>query len=96
MSNDKLYIVQIFELLEWMGGEDLAFDFMKLRGRIREICRTEKSFSESMGWSEHTTSLKLNSKIPWKQTEILKAINILHLSENDIPLYFFTAKVQNS
>lgn len=73
----------------------MAFDFMKLRGKIREICGTEKAFSELMEWSERTTSLKLNSKIPWKQNEIMKAINILHLSEGDIPLYFFTKKVQS-
>lgn len=73
----------------------MTFDFMKLRGRIREICGTEKSFSELMAWSERTTSLKLNSKIPWKQTEIMEAIKILRLSEGDIPIYFFTVKVQS-
>ena len=73
----------------------MAFDFMKLRGRIREVCGSEKLFSELMGWSERTTSLKLNGKRPWKQPEIMKAVNILHLSETDIPSYFFTKKVQN-
>ena len=41
-----------------------------------------------MGWSERTTSLKLNSKIPWKQTEIMKAIDILRLVISDEVIEF--------
>jgi len=49
-----------------------------------------------MGWSERTTSLKMNGKRPWKQPEIVKAIKILKLSDADIQTYFFTVKVQSS
>lgn len=69
---------------------------MKLRGRVREILGSEKRFAELMGWSERTTSLKMNGKRPWKQPEIVKAIKILKLSDADIQTYFFTVKVQSS
>ena len=48
-----------------------------------------------MMWSERTLSLKLNGKVPWKQTDILKAVSLLELSEDDIQEYFFTIEVQN-
>ena len=47
-----------------------------------------------MGLSERTVSQKLNNKIAWKQSEIQKAIVILELMIEEIPLYFFTMKVQ--
>lgn len=48
-----------------------------------------------MNWSERILSCKMNSKIPWKQTDICDAIKLLGLSENDIQEYFFTIKVRN-
>lgn len=71
----------------------MAFDYRKLRGRIREKMGSEKLFSSAMGWSERTTSLKLNGKRPWKQGEIVKAIRLLELSADDIQSYFFTVIV---
>lgn len=73
----------------------MFFDYRKLRGRIREKFGSERHFSSNMGWSERTTSLKLNGKRPWKQQEIIQAIKLLELSNDDIQLYFFTGKVQN-
>lgn len=73
----------------------MAFDYRKLRGRIREKFGSEKFFSSAMGWSERTTSFKLNGIRPWKQQEIMRAIELLDLSKEDIHLYFFTVKVQN-
>lgn len=73
----------------------MAFDYNKLRGRIIEKYGSQIEFAKAMRWSERTLSLKINSKIPWKQTDICKAIKLLGLSENDIQEYFFTMKVQN-
>lgn len=73
----------------------MAFDMKKLRGRIREKMGAERNFGEAMGWSDRTTSLKLNGKRPWKQPEIMKAVKILELSSDDIQTYFFTIEVQN-
>lgn len=73
----------------------MAFDYRKLKGKIIEVFGTQSAFSVAMGWSERTTSLKLNGKIPWKQPEIFKAINLLNLMDNNIQEYFFTLKVQS-
>ena len=49
-----------------------------------------------MGLSERTVSLKLNNNVPFKQTDIEKAKEVLKLSDNDIQSYFFTRNVQTN
>lgn len=73
----------------------MAFNYSKLKGRIIEIFGSQGSFAKAMEWSERTLSLKLNGKVAWRQTEILKAIKLLKLSESDIQEYFFTVEVQS-
>lgn len=73
----------------------MPFDYSKLKGKITEKYGTQTEFAKAMDWSEKTLSKKINGKIPWKQTDICIAINLLDLSEKDIQEYFFTAKVQN-
>ncbi len=72
----------------------MAFDYSKLRGKIVEKYVNQILFAKAMNWSERTLSQKINGKIPWKQTDICKAIELLGLSEDDIQTYFFTIKVQ--
>lgn len=73
----------------------MAFDYSKLDGRITEKCGTHKRFAEMMGLSARSMSLKMNSKVGWKQEEIHKACCILGIIAEEIPVYFFKAKVQN-
>lgn len=73
----------------------MAFDYNKLRGKIVEKYGNQGEFARAMGWSEKTLSNKINGKIPWKQTDICTAINLLGLIESDIQEYFFTMKVQD-
>lgn len=73
----------------------MAYDYSKLSGRIAEICGTQTRFSQLMGWSERTTSMKMNCKVDWKKGEILKACSVLHISVKEIPIYFFAAKAQD-
>lgn len=73
----------------------MAFDYRKLKGRIIEKYGNQIEFAKAMKWSERTLSCKMNSKVPWKQTDICAAIKLLGLSENDIQEYFFTVIVQN-
>ena len=65
------------------------FDYSKLKGKIIEIFGAQYKFAEKMGWSERTLSLKMNGNRPWKQPDICKAIELLGLTEKDIPAYFF-------
>lgn len=74
----------------------MAFNYNKLNGRIVEIYGHRYKFAEAMGWSERTLSLKMNGNRAWKQTDISKAICLLHLKQADIADYFFTPLVQNA
>lgn len=73
----------------------MAFNYSKLRGRIIEKYGSQSDFAKAFGCSDRTLSLKMNGKRPWKQTEILSAIKLLELSEEDIRDYFFTLEVQS-
>jgi hypothetical protein len=72
----------------------MNYDYSKLNGKIREVCGSQGTFAHQMGLSERTMSLKLNSKISWKQTEIERACTVLGIQNHDIPAYFFDARVQ--
>ncbi len=72
----------------------MAFDYRKLLGRIVEKYGTQACFSEAIGMSERSLSLKLNCKIEFKQKEILKACEALDIADGAISEYFFTQKVQ--
>lgn len=74
----------------------MAFDYSKLRGKIREIFRTQSTFAKSMGMSTTSLSAKLNNKIGFSQKEIDKASDLLKIKKEEIPVYFFTPKVQES
>ena len=67
----------------------MSFNYSKLTGKIVEVFGTQLRFSEAMGLSERTISLKLNSKVEWKQSEINKACSLLGIDISDIPAYFF-------
>ena len=73
----------------------MPYDYSKLLGRITEVFGTQGRFADEMDLSERTVSLKLNNKIGWKQSEIRKAVALLKISPDDIPLYFFAEQLQN-
>ena len=70
-------------------------DYRKLRGQIVEVYGTMSSFAKEMGYSERTISLKINGKVDFSQSDIVKMVSLLGLRDKDIPIYFFTNKVQN-
>ena len=73
----------------------MTYDCSKLAGRIVEVYTTQARFAEAMRLSERTTSLKLNSRICWKQDEMLEASKLLNFPLSEIPDYFFKKKVQD-
>lgn len=72
----------------------MEFDYSKLLGKITEVYRTQSRFSKDMGLSERSVSMKLNGCRKWKQDEMARACELLHIPLSEIPLYFFTVKVQ--
>lgn len=69
----------------------MPYNYSKLVGKITEVFGTQLRFAEAMGLSERTISLKLNSKVEWKQREMSKACGLLDISILEIPAYFFVA-----
>ena len=72
----------------------MSFNYRKLRGKIVEVFETQGNFAVAMELSERTISLKLQGKVYFNQSEILRAASLLSVSESEIPLYFFTENVQ--
>ncbi len=72
----------------------MAFDYNKLRGRIREVFNTQSAFAEAIGMSTTSLSAKLNNKIEFSQKEIEKAVELLKINSEEISAYFFTLEVQ--
>lgn len=72
----------------------MAFDYNKLRGKIREVSGTQDNFAKSIGISRTSLSHRLNNILEFSNSEILLACKVLGISTDDIPLYFFTLEVQ--
>jgi len=72
----------------------MDFDYSKLRGKIREIFKTQSAFAEAMGMSTTSLSVKLNNNVEFSQKEIEKAVELLKIEKEEIPAYFFTLEVQ--
>lgn len=77
-----------------MAKKEMVFDYSKLDGKIREVFGTQGKFAEAMDLSERTVSMKLNNLRPWKQNEMVEALEVLGLSFFDLVEYFFILKVQ--
>ena len=72
----------------------MSFDYSTLSGRIVQMYGTQYSFANALGISERSLSLKLNSKVFWKNSEIVEVCKLLEIRNEEIPKYFFKEKVQ--
>ena len=71
----------------------MAWNYNKLRGKIKEIFGTQDQFAEAIGMGRVSLSQRLNNQLEFSQEEIFKACDTLHIDYADIPAYFFTLKV---
>lgn len=71
----------------------MAFEYAKLRGKIREKFHSQAAFAAAMHISPTTLSYKLAGKIDFSQTEIQLAVRLLEIRQAEITSYFFTPKV---
>lgn len=81
---------------ETLKDEDITFDFSKLRGRIKEIYKTQTAFSVAMLMNEATLSNKLNGNVEFSPKEIVRACLLLCIDMKEVNHYFFTLKVQKT
>lgn len=70
------------------------FDYRKLKGKIKEVFETQKAFAKALGIGRVSLSQRLNNLLDFSQEEIKTACELLHISSDEIPVYFFTTKVQ--
>ena len=72
----------------------MEFDYSKLHGKIVEVYGSNSKFSKHvLKLSKTSFSKKMNSKVAFKQKEILKCCSALNIRTCDIGSYFFTLKV---
>lgn len=71
------------------------FDYRKLRGRIVEKFGTVGNFASALGVTPETMSLRFSGKRSWKQSDIIKAMELLDIPPVEIDAYFFTLVVQD-
>lgn len=72
----------------------MAFNYDRLRGRIREVYGTQEAFAKDLNISTVSLSKKLNGEVNFTQEEIDKACKLLNIPPMYIPVYFFTPKVK--
>ena len=72
----------------------MAFDYSKLRGKIKEVYGTQDNFATKLGIGRVSLSQRLNNFLDFSQEEINKSCEILGIKKEEIPIYFFTPKVQ--
>ena len=60
-----------------------------LREQIRKHFGSIGVFAVALGRERSTISKKLNGVVPWDQNEIEKCCELLHISKDNIPAYFF-------
>lgn len=73
-------------------GESMSY--AKLRGKIREVFKTEEAFAAAMAMSKGSLSMRLNNKVSWTLDEVKIAKDLLGIEDAEIADYFFTPKVR--
>lgn len=71
----------------------MIYDYSKLRGKMREAGYRQRDVGIAAGLTPTTYSLKLNNKGEFRQSEITAICDLLNISPDLIPAYFFTPKV---
>lgn len=77
-------------------NEEFVYDYSKLRGKIKEIFKTQTAFAKEIPINEATLSNKLNNNVEFTQKEMNKICDLFNQPYSVIPIYFFTHKVQET
>ena len=72
------------------------FDYSKLLGKIKEVFGTQHAFAAAMQMGYVSLNRALNNKRDFDQPEMHRACILLGIPAEEIPLYFFTPKVQKN
>ena len=75
-----------------LNGTLPEFDMAKLKGRIIEKFGTLQQFASIFGIFQGTLGKKLDGRSYWDQAEIIRAAELLGVTPEEIPVFFFTLK----
>lgn len=70
----------------------MAWDYSKLRGKIREVCSTQDNFAQKLGIGRVSLSQRLNNQLEFSQDEMFEACKILNIDPQNMHEYFFCPK----
>lgn len=70
----------------------MAYDYTKLRGRIKERFGTETAFAKAIHMNRTSLSLRLTGIREFTQSQILLFASALGIAPNEIGEYFFATK----
>lgn len=68
----------------------MAFNYSKLRGRIKEKYVTQGAFAKELGISSVSLSAKLNNRIEFTQNEMGRCCELLEIPKDYIPIFFYS------
>lgn len=65
------------------------YNHNKLRGKIKEVFGSEYVFAKKIGLSQTTFSSKLNNKVDFTRSEMIKIAELLKINQNEFYDLFF-------
>lgn len=68
----------------------MSTKYLKLKGKMMTEGYKADSFAEALGLDPSSLSRKLNEKSAWKDSEIMKACQVLNIPLDELHSYFFT------
>ena len=74
----------------------LAYDYSKIKGKIKEVCGTQHDFAQALGLSDTSLSYKLNNISSFTRDELDIAVRVLNLKKDEIWDVFFTREVEKN
>lgn len=60
----------------------MAWDYSKLKGKIKEVYATQANFAKAIGISRVSLSLRLNNNLEFSQNEIARALLALNADQS--------------
>lgn len=67
----------------------------KLKGRIVEMCGSQKSMAEKLGVTEQTVINKLSGRSQFSLDDVVEWCTILEISKDEVSDYFFADSLAN-
>lgn len=68
----------------------MPYTYNKLRGRIIEMYGSQDKFADQLNLSKNSMSKKMNCKVGFSQSDIVKWSTLLNISVDEYGEYFFT------